>query len=225
MESSSAEEIGKHYDATTASYNLKLGFMETVTGSRRMRKALLATCKGNVLAVAIGTGKDLPLYPAHCSVTGIDISKEMLALARRRADILGRSVQLYTMDAEELEWKDQSFDTVVSTLSLCTVPHPDKALREMRRVCKNDGTILLLEHGKSSSAWVESLQRRFADRWLRKHCCHLLREPEALVRENGMNITSLRRSFFGIMRSIEATPHVQEGQPSTAAANPSSAAT
>lgn len=100
--------------------------------------------------MGIGTGKSLRYYPAGCEVTGIDLSEKMLAKARKRAENM-KNVKLLLMDAEKLEFPDNSFDFVVTNLVLSSVQNPVAALKEMRRVCKKEGRIIMLEHVKSKN--------------------------------------------------------------------------
>ena len=78
--------------------------------------------EGDVLEVVIGTGRNMPLYPKHARVTGVELSSEMLALARRRAAELGVDVELRSGDAQKLDFADGSFDTVLITFAFCTIP-------------------------------------------------------------------------------------------------------
>jgi len=105
-----------------------------------------------VLEVGIGTGLNLPLYPRHCIVMGIDISAEMLQKARQRArDLSLTAVTLALMDASNLEYPDNTFDHVLATYVISAVPDPVKTLLEMRRVCKPDGHLVILNHFRSEN--------------------------------------------------------------------------
>lgn len=97
----------------------------------------------------MGTGKNLSYYPRGCRITAVDVSAEMLNLARKRAAKLSMRISFLLSDAEALPFHDQRFDTVVSSLTTCTFPNPVATLREMARVCGPQGKILLLEHGRS----------------------------------------------------------------------------
>lgn len=99
-----------------------------------------------VLEAGVGTGKNLPYYPDDVKITAIDFSPKMLAKARKRARQMGIIVELLEMDVQHLEFSDYSFDTIFATFVFCSVPDPVAALRELRRVCKPDGRLLLLEH-------------------------------------------------------------------------------
>lgn len=171
-----------------------------------MRRNLLAQARGLVLEVATGTGKNFRFYPPSCSVIAVDLSREMLERARNKAGALDRGYPLALMDAERLGFRDHVFNTVVSTLSTCTFPNPIQALQEMSRVCRPDGSILLVEHGRSDRGWAARYQDRRADAHARMTGCHWNREPVDLVREAGLRIVRAERRFLGMFHSIEARP-------------------
>ena len=110
------------------------------------RKKLLREARGRILEIGIGTGQNVLFYPPGSEVTGLDIAYGMLARARVKAERRGFPVRLAVGDVLRLPFFDDSFDTVVSTFVFCSVPDPVGGLRELRRVCKPDGRILLLEH-------------------------------------------------------------------------------
>src|SRR5438105_9838545 len=108
----------------------------------------------HVLEVGIGTGLNLPLYPTHCHITGIDLSEEMLEKAQDKIIELGlNSVTLKVMDATVMDFGDSEFDSAVATYTISAVPDPVGVLREMRRVVKRDGVIVILNHFRSDR-WV-----------------------------------------------------------------------
>ncbi len=111
---------------------------------RPLRSKLLQSAAGRVLEVAVGTGLNHSCYPAGVDIIAVDLSLGMLSHARQRG--VAKAV---LMDATRLAFADGTFDTVVSTLGTCTFPDPVRALREMRRVCRPGGRILLMEHGRS----------------------------------------------------------------------------
>jgi ubiquinone/menaquinone biosynthesis C-methylase UbiE len=100
------------------------------------REWVCSRAKGDVLEISIGTGRNLSLYPADVRITGIDISASMLEIARMRAAERGCAADLRIGDAQALEFSDSSFDTVVCTLALCSIPDPRAAVAEMQRVLR-----------------------------------------------------------------------------------------
>lgn len=136
-------------------------------GRRAMAAAVRVLGHGSVLEVGVGTGLTLAHYSAQASVTGIDLSAEMLAIARQRAERLaGRSFDLRQMDAEAMEFADGSFECVTLPYVLSVTPDPERLVAEVRRVCRKGGTILVLNHFSGSRSWwlLERALRSVADR-------------------------------------------------------------
>jgi ubiquinone/menaquinone biosynthesis C-methylase UbiE len=198
-------EISQKYDRFARWYDWVEGVPDLL-GVSRLRRRLLRGARGRVLEVAVGTGKNLPFYPRGCRIIAVDLSREMLNVARRRAATLSMDTSFLVGDAEALPFSDHNFDTVVSSLSTCTFPEPVIALQEMARVCRTGGKILLLEHGRSDREWLGRFQDRRADRFAKPLGCHLNREPLELVRAAGLNVVEAQRSFFGVFHVIEAEP-------------------
>ena len=147
------------WDKSAPGYDRQIAFFDRnwFTGGRAW---VGARAEGRVLEVAVGTGRNLPDYPARVTITGIELSPAMLAIARQRAADLGREADLREGDAEDLPFGDAEFDTVVCALGLCTIPDPAAAIGEMRRVLAPGGRLLLLDHVGSS--WPPL----FAAQWL-----------------------------------------------------------
>ena len=117
----------------------------------------------HILEVGVGTGLSLPLYPDHVFLTGIDLSAEMLAYAHSRVERDGlTNVNLLEMDAEQMSFADNSFDKVVAMYVASVVPHPDRLVAEMRRVCKPGGELFIVNHFHSSHPVVARLEKMIA---------------------------------------------------------------
>ena len=200
-----SREISEKYDRFARWFDLVEGIPD-VLGVRKLRRQLLRQASGNVLEVAVGTGKNLRYYPRGCRIIAVDVSREMLNVASQRAGKLSRDVSFSLTDAAALPFSDKSFDTVVSSLTTCTFPNPVGALREMARVCRTEGRVLLLEHGRSNREWLGRWQDRREDSFAKQLGCHWNREPLELVREAGLNVNNSRRVFFGVFHHIEAAP-------------------
>lgn len=174
-------------------------------GLARWRRLVASQATGKTLEVAAGTGKNVVYYPRSIQLTLTDISPEMLAIAKAKAKQLGMQMKTQVMDSEQLKFPDKTFDTVISSLSLCSYINPIKALREMARVCKPGGQILLLEHGKSSRPWLGRLQDRFSNWYTEHYHCRWNRDPEALAQQAGLNVKRKERFLFGIGYFLETT--------------------
>ena len=118
---------------------------------KHWREKLWAKAEGqHILEVGVGTGKNFAYYPKNARITAIDFSPAMLEQAKHKQQTRHIAVDLHLMDVEFLQFADNSFDTVVASFVFCSVPSPSKGLKELHRVCKPGGKILLLEHVLSS---------------------------------------------------------------------------
>lgn len=130
----------------------------------------------------------------------------MLSEAQERFTRLERGDTLFEMDAQSLAFPDDSFDTVISSLSTCTFPDPLTALREMNRVCRPDGGVLLLEHGRSSVEPIRRFQDWRADAHFEKHRCRWTQEPREIMSESPLSLETVSTGMFGVVNSITPTP-------------------
>lgn len=136
-------------------------------GRRALTEAVNAIKPASILEVGVGTGLTLARYPASASVVGIDISDEMLNIARERAAKMPeRSIHLAAMNAEAMDFPDHSFDCVAIPYVLSVTPHPERLVAEIRRVCRKDGTILIVNHFSGSRFWwfMERAVHKLANR-------------------------------------------------------------
>jgi ubiquinone/menaquinone biosynthesis C-methylase UbiE len=132
------------------------------------KRALFAGARGRTMLVAAGTGIDFKYLPPGLEVTAIDFSPRMLAFAEKRLGESASPIELKRADVTDLEFEDDIFDTVLTSCTFCSVPDPVKGLREVRRVLKDDGRLLMFEHVRASNPWlgfmmdvVNPLVRRF----------------------------------------------------------------
>ncbi|RPI91720.1 MAG: class I SAM-dependent methyltransferase [Chloroflexi bacterium] len=206
-DSMTLDELQSEYDARADGYEQKLWFDQHILGVARLRKQIMSKAHGNILDVACGTGLNFPLLAPSSKITATDLSPRMLEIARQKAAQLNLNVDVKVMDAQNLDFADGSFDTVVSSLSTCTFPDAVQALREMGRVCRAGGQILLLEHGRSSWGWLANYQERHACGHYQANAgCRWHQEPLELVRAAGLQVLSSKRSRLGIFHSIVAVP-------------------
>ncbi len=202
--SKSADEIADAYADVADDLARWRRLDELFAGRYRRRQFEGAT--GRVLDVACGTGRNFRYLPSSSEVVGVDISDAVLAHARTELDRLDLDGSVRRMDAQALEFPDDSFDTVVSSFSTCTFPDPVAALREMERVCAPDGEILLLEHGRSDAAPLAWLQDRRAESHYEKTGCRLDHDPLATVERAGLAVEHTRTALFGLVTAVDAVP-------------------
>lgn len=172
----------------------------------RYRRERFGDVTGRVLDVACGTGTNFRYLPEDVELVGVDISPAMLSSARSQLDGLAIDGTLREMDAQALDFPDDSFDAVVSALSTCTFPDPVAALREMERVCKPDGTIRLVEHGPSDLGPVARFQEWRADAHYEQTGCRLTQEPADVVAEAGLAVTDTTTGLLGTVTTFEVDP-------------------
>lgn len=166
---------------------------------RRMRARIVPLAAGTILDVGCGSGTNFAHYdPARATrVVAIEPEANALAMARRRAKGFAFPVDFAEAGAERLPFETGSADTAVLAYTLCTVPAPEAALAEIRRVLKPGGRLLFLEHGVSDRPFRATLQRRLDRAWGRLAAgCHLTRAPARLIAEAGFAVTELHRETF-----------------------------
>ena len=200
---SETARVQRYYDALASRYDTGISLVEKLLFGDG-RRWVCSQASGDVLELAVGTGRNLPYYPREVRLTGIDLSKEMLELARRRAAELGLEVDLGYGDAQALEFPDQRFDTVVATLALCSIPDYRRALTEAMRVLHPGGRLLLLEHVRSDRMPVRAIQRLLNSLTVRLAADHLLREPRPAVESTGFQVEHAERAKWGIVERIRA---------------------
>jgi ubiquinone/menaquinone biosynthesis C-methylase UbiE len=193
----------RYWDKASVSYDRQMGFYDRVLfGDNRPWACAQAT--GHTLEVAVGTGRNLPFYPAAVELTGIDFSPAMLGIAQARAGQLRRAVDLQEADAQALPFPAASFDTVVCTFALCAIPGERRAVAEMSRVLRRGGLLLLADH-IAAAAWpVRGLQRVLELATVPLQGEHMLRRPLRLVQAEGLQIERRERFKAGMVERLAA---------------------
>ena len=201
--SGETERVRRIYDESAGRYDRQIGFFERLLFGGG-REWVCSQARGEVLEIAIGTGRNLPFYPKEVRLTGVDLSPAMLKVARARSQELGVVADLRVGDAQALPFSDEAFDTVVMTLSLCTIPDDSKAVAEASRVLRPSGCLLLLEHVRSPIPPVRAVQRVLDPLFVRLGADHLLREPLDHLEDASLAVERLERSKRGIVERLSA---------------------
>jgi phosphatidylethanolamine/phosphatidyl-N-methylethanolamine N-methyltransferase len=141
-----------------------LTFGKIAEAGRKHAVQIINRRRGRVLEVGVGTGLSLPCYGSHLTITGIDLSPEMLAKAENKVDRqnLVNVAGLHEMDAGALAFPDESFDTVVAMYVMTVVPEPERVMRELERVCATGGEVILVNHFSEDEGVRGFLERRLA---------------------------------------------------------------
>lgn len=197
------EQVRRYYEQAAHDYDVRVDFAERFMFGNG-RAWVCERARGDVLELAIGTGRNLPYYPPAVRLTGIDLTPQMLAVARQRAHDLGRKVDLRVGNAEALDFPGSSFDTVVVTLGLCTIPDPRAAVGEARRVLRPGGRLLLWEHVRSPLLPVRLVQMLLNPICVRCHADHLLREPLDYLQAEGFTVEEFERHKLGVVEQVAA---------------------
>lgn len=170
------------------------------------RRKLFSDLEGRVVDIACGPGDNFRYMSESADIVAVDISPDVLDWAQEEAAEQDMSVTFEQMDTQNLAFEDDSFDTVISTLSTCTFPDPVKALNEMGRVCHPDGEVRLLEHGKSTFTPYKKVQEWRRDSYVDTLGCRLLEDPAEIVEESDLAIEVEQKWWIGTLTGIIARP-------------------
>jgi ubiquinone/menaquinone biosynthesis C-methylase UbiE len=201
--SKETERIRRIYEKEAPKFDRSMGRWDRVLFAGT-REWVCSQASGDVLEIAIGTARNLPFYPDGARLTGIELSPPMIEIARKRAEELGREVDLRLGDAEALEFADGSFDTVICTYSLCTIPDDRAAVREAKRVLRPGGKFILAEHVRSPMGVVRAVERLIEPLAIHFGGDHLTREPVEHLQAEGFTVEEMERSKLGIVELVRA---------------------
>lgn len=171
-------------------------------GRRALTEAVCKMQPNSILEVGVGTGLTLERYPKCAAIVGIDISHEMLEIARERAEgLAGRSIHLASMNAEAMDFPDGSFDCVAIPYVLSVTPNPERLVAEIRRVCRKGGAILILNHFSGSRFWwfLERAVRSLANKiGFRSDFCF----DEQILKYDWEILSVKKVNFLGLSRLV-----------------------
>jgi ubiquinone/menaquinone biosynthesis C-methylase UbiE len=196
------------YANEAAKYGCETDFFERRILGTEHRGWACSQARGNTLEVAIGTGLNLPHYPTKVQLTGLDLSPEMLAVAQARARQIGRRVALIEGDAHDIPFADETFETVVCTYSLCSVPDVALAIAEMKRVLEPGGRLILVDHTRSTVIpifWLQWLMEFIPSRTKGEY---MTRRPALQVVATGFEIETHDRLRAGVVERLVAVKAV-----------------
>ena len=167
------------------------------------KRALFNRARGRTIFIGVGTGNDIKFLPPGLDLVGIDISPRMVECARPRAATYQERLELRVMDAQQLEFTDASFDSAVTSCTFCSVPDPVCGLRELYRVLKPGGRLLMFEHMRSNVPMIGLALDAFTY-VSRLFGPDLNRDTVGNVRRAGFKIIREQNAYFDIVRAIEA---------------------
>jgi ubiquinone/menaquinone biosynthesis C-methylase UbiE len=202
----SSDRARKRYDRMAFLFDFLEAPMEHMRFAAWRERLRVGIRGKRALEVGVGTGKNLTYYPDDVHVTAIDLSPQMLARARKKANKMHLQVDLQEMDVQHLEFADQSFDTVFATFVFCSVPDPVKGLCELRRVCKPDGKLLLIEHMRPGNPVLGLLFDSLNPLVVRMMGANINRQTINNIRQAGWQIKVQENLSGDIVKWIEATP-------------------
>jgi ubiquinone/menaquinone biosynthesis C-methylase UbiE len=177
-----------------------------------LRRVLFEGLHGTVLDAGVGTGRNFPYYPNGSNVTGIDISPAMLERARNRKHKLSTMVDLREMDVTKLNFPDETFDSIVSTFLFCVLDaeHQQPALEELRRVCRPDGTIRILEYAVSENPVLRFIMKLWAP-WVRwAYGARFDRNTEQYLEAAGLDLMEKSFLYEDIIALLTVRPQAGE---------------
>src|SRR4030042_1934143 len=198
------ETARRRYDRIAPVYDLMESAREGF-GYGKWRKLVWSRVEGtDILEVGVGTGKNFPYYPATAEITAIDFSERMLQRAKDKAAAQQVRVDLKQMDVQNLEYADNMFDTVVASFVFCSVPDPVRGLKELERVCKPAGKVVLLEHVLSANRILGWLMNLVNPLVVRMMGANINRQTVDNVAKSGLIVEQVTDLGAGIFKLIEA---------------------
>jgi ubiquinone/menaquinone biosynthesis C-methylase UbiE len=198
------KNTARKYDRASKNYDTFELPVEKLLFSR-LRKKAFGAISGKILEIGVGTGKNMPYYPPGADVTAIDFSAGML----EKAEVLRNkqnlsNVSLINMDAQDLKFKDETFDFIISSFVFCTVPDPLKGFSEAYRVLKSGGTAVFIEHMKSASFLINIMLNGMNLITVPMLGTYMNRETQKNIERAGFRIKRVENYIYDVIRLITA---------------------
>jgi len=189
------DRVARFYDALTAVVEWFVS---------KNRRELLRHAKGSILEVGVGTGNSFKDYPQGRHIVAVDLSREMLNRAEAKLKSYDGSVSLQREDVQRLSFSDESFDTVFSSCVFCSVSDPDKGLRELHRVLRKDGRLLMLEHVRSRGRLLGFLMDRLNPFVAKYSVDNINRDTVEYLRKAGFRVEQDRNLVHDVVKAVVA---------------------
>lgn len=196
------EKIKKRYNRIASVYDIFEQPMELML-FKKWRTEVLSSLKGKCLEVGVGTGKNIPFYPDDIDMTAIDFSEKMLEKAKDKAYAMKRNINFFHMDVQNMDFKDNTFECVFTTCVFCSVPDPLKGLMEIKRVCKPDGKIIMIEHVRSEKKVIGLIMDIFNPITVNLYGANINRKTVENVRNAGFTQVKVTNLAGEIVKKIE----------------------
>jgi ubiquinone/menaquinone biosynthesis C-methylase UbiE len=200
------DRVRGRYDRISSYYDLMEFLLEKVVFSRWRRMVFDSVDGVSILEVGVGTGKNFEFYPVGKPITAIDFSRGMLKKARDKAGKKGLKVHLVEMDVQDLQFNDQSFDTIVATFVFCSVPDAIKGLKEIKRVCKRGGKVVFLEHVRPTAKFLGRIFDLLNSITLKVMGVNINRDTVSNMKRAGLHVVKEENLFGDVVRLFVAHP-------------------
>lgn len=201
---SQTDIIKKRYDRIAPYFDRIESMMEKMMFGD-LRSRIWQQVKGeNILEVGVGTGKNFAYYPANKAMTAIDFSPVMIQEAVKKRINLGLDIELFEMDVQALDFPDNHFDCIIGTFLFCSVLDPEQGLRELKRVCKPGGEVLLLEHVLSTNKFIASIMQLLNPVTVRLVSANINRQTVKTVQACGFSSVEVLASSSHLVKLIKA---------------------
>ncbi|MCF7885977.1 MAG: class I SAM-dependent methyltransferase [Candidatus Marinimicrobia bacterium] len=173
---------------------------------RRIRNETIGSLEGEILEIGVGTGKNLKYYNRSAQVTGIDISSKMLEKAREKSDNINLRFELKKMDAQDLTFQSNTFDSIIGTFVFCSIPDPVMAMKEIKRVAKPNANIIFIEHVLSNNKVIAYLENLINPIVSSTFGFELNRNTKENIKNSGLTIEKDEElAFFDVFRRFTCT--------------------